>query len=90
MKSYKSLKAGFLKDAEVRKNYDELAPEFAVIDLMIKKRLKRGLSQSALARKVGTKQSAISRFESGEYNPTLSFLNKVADALDAKMKITIS
>lgn len=90
MKSYKSLKAHLLKNRSVHKHYDELGPEFAVIQLIIQQRLKRGLSQSELALKIGTKQSAISRFESGTYNPTLSFLNKVADALDVKMKISVS
>lgn len=90
MKSYKSLKANLLKDRSTRKHYDELGPEFAIIQLLIQKRLTRGLSQGDLAKKIGTKQSAISRFESGTYNPTLSFLNKVADALDVKMKIAVS
>jgi ribosome-binding protein aMBF1 (putative translation factor) len=89
MKSYSNLKNRLLKDAEIKKQYEELGPEFAVIELMIKKRLNRGLSQAALAKKIGTKQSAISRFESGQYNPTISFLGKVADALDAKLKISI-
>lgn len=90
MKSYKSLKAHLLKNRTVRKHYDELEPEFAVIQLLIQQRLKHGLSQDELAQKIGTKQSAISRFESGTYNPTLSFLNKVADALNVKMKISVS
>jgi ribosome-binding protein aMBF1 (putative translation factor) len=90
MKSYKSLKTSLLNDRDVRKYYDELSPEFAVIELMIEKRLRRGLSQGELAKKIGTKQSAISRFESGAYNPTLNFLHKVADALDAKVRITVS
>jgi len=44
----------------------------------------------ALARRIGTKQSAISRLERGEYNPTVAFLRKVAVGLDAKLKISIS
>jgi predicted transcriptional regulator len=89
MKSYKTIKTALLRDLSVRKQYDELEPEFAVVELMIQKRLKHGISQAALAKKIGTKQSAISRFESGDYNPTMSFLNKIADALDAKLKITV-
>lgn len=89
MNSYKAFKSKLLKDAGIKKHYDELGPEFAVIELLIKKRTKRGFTQADLAKKVGTKQSAISRFESGSYNPTLTFLNKVADALDAKLEITV-
>lgn len=67
-----------------------LGSEFAVIELLIQKRVKRGFTQADLAKKIGTKQSAISRFESGSYNPTLTFLGKVADALDAQLRITVS
>ncbi len=90
MKSYKTFKNKLLRDAAVRKHYEELEPEFAVIELLIEMRMKRGFTQADLAKKVGTKQSAISRFESGSYNPTLTFLNKIADALDARLKITVS
>lgn len=90
MESYKTFKKELLKDPEVKKYYDELGPEFAIIRLLIDHRLKKGLTQASLAKKIGTKQSAISRFESGTYNPTISFLYKMADALDAKVKITVS
>lgn len=90
MKSYQSFKSGLLKNKEIKKAYDELGPEFMVIEKLIERRLKHGLSQDDLAQRVGTKQSAISRFESGSYNPTINFLYKVADALDTKLRITVS
>ena len=90
MKSYKVFKNKLLKDTAIRKHYDQLGPEFAVIELLIEKRMKRGFTQADLARKLGTKQSAIARFESGSYNPTLTFLSRVAGALDAHLKVTVS
>lgn len=90
MESYKAHKRVLLKNPELKKMYDALGPEFLVIEKLIEKRLKKGLSQSELAGRLGTKQSAISRFESGSYNPTVSFLYKVADALDAKLRVTVS
>ena len=90
MKSYKSLKKKLLTDKAVKKVYEELGPEFAVIQMFIDKRLKKGVTQGQLAEMIGTKQTAISRFESGAYNPTVGFLYKVADALDAKLKVTVS
>lgn len=90
MESYRTHKREVLKNPELRKMYDALGPEFLVIEKLIETRLKKGLSQSDLAGRIGTKQSAISRFESGNYNPTVSFLYKVADALDTKLRITIS
>ena len=90
MKDYKSFKRQILKDKVIRKSYKELGPEFEIITLLIKKRLIRGLSQAELAKRIGTKQSAISRFESGTYNPTLDFLQKIANCLDSELKISIT
>ncbi|MBI4437899.1 helix-turn-helix transcriptional regulator [Candidatus Uhrbacteria bacterium] len=90
MKSYRVLRESFLADREVRKAYDELGPEFVIIEKLIQRRLHRGVTQGQLAEMIGTKQAAISRFESGKYNPTVGFLYKVADALDVKLKVTIS
>lgn len=89
-RSYRSFKKELLKDPEYKKAYDELGPEFALIRLMIERRLKHGLTQKQLAKKMKIKQPVISRFEQGNFNPTLKFLNRVATALDAKLKITIS
>lgn len=78
-----------LKDPEFKQEYERLQPEFELIARMIEKRDTDGLTQKALAEKMGTKQSAISRFESGRTNPTLDFLYRLADALGAKLKVTI-
>jgi predicted transcriptional regulator len=42
-----------------------------------------------LALKIGTKQSAIARLESGKGNPTLGLLEKITQALGARMDIRI-
>lgn len=89
MKSYQQIKQKFLKRKDVRRAYDALGPEFALIEMIIEGRLKRGLTQAQLAQKIGTKQTAIARLESGAYNPTIKFLNKVAKALDAKLSFSI-
>jgi predicted transcriptional regulator len=89
-KNYKQFKKELLKDEEIKKAYDELGPEFNFVRALIKKRIEKGLSQQELAKKIGTKQSAISRLESGKYNPTFRVLNKVARALDSKVKISIN
>ncbi|MBU4299355.1 helix-turn-helix transcriptional regulator [Patescibacteria group bacterium] len=89
-KTYKQLKRELLKDKKIKQPYERLEPEFTVIEMIIKKRIERGLSQKELAEKIGTKQSAISRLESGTYNPSLSFLQKVGGALNAKLKISLT
>ena len=90
MKSYKKFKTQLLKNKDTQKAYDELKPEFDLIQIIIKRRIEQGLTQKELAHKIGTKQSAISRFESGTYNPTVSFLKKIANALDVQLKISVS
>ncbi len=89
-KTYIQLNRELLKDKKIKYAYEKLGPEFAMIEMIIKKRIERGLTQKELARKIGTKQSAISRLESGTYNPSISFLQKVGEALGAKLKISLT
>ncbi len=90
MHTFKAFKKQALKNPEVKKAYDALEPEFALANALIGKRIERGLTQTELARKIGTKQSAIARLESGTYNSSMKMLEKVAKALDAKLIVKIS
>ena len=47
------------------------------------------ISQTELARIIGTKQPAISRLEKGDYNTTLSTFFKVAEALDLEVSVKV-
>ncbi|HEX7017608.1 MAG TPA: helix-turn-helix transcriptional regulator [Patescibacteria group bacterium] len=76
-----------LKDPELKKEYDKLKPEMAVVRAMIEARIKKGLTQKELAKKIGTTQSVVSRLESGRGNPTLAFLHKIAQAFDARLEV---
>lgn len=89
MKNFNELKRKLLQDKAIKKAYEELAPQYAIIEMIIKKRLKIGLSQEALASRIGTKQSAVARFESGRTNPTLSFLTNITNALNGKLIISL-
>lgn len=90
MKTYTQLKTQLLKDTEIKRAYDALEPEFALIETLMQKRIEKGLTQKQIAEKIGTRQSAISRLESGSYNPTLSFLQKIADALGARLQLSLT
>jgi|TARA_Y100000310_G_C20344120_1_gene651211 DNA-binding XRE family transcriptional regulator/phage-related protein len=90
MKSFNQYLKEKMKDPEYKKQYDALESEFAIIEGVIKKRLENKMTQAQLAKKVGTTQSAIARLESGTYNPSFSMLRKVADALDAKLTISLT
>ena len=78
-----------LKDPEFKKAYDALEIEYSIIEQMINKRLEKGMSQKQLADKIGTRQSAIARLESGNTNPTIAFLEKVSKALGGKLQISL-
>jgi transcriptional regulator with XRE-family HTH domain len=56
---------------------------------MIKIRIEQGLTQKELAEKIGTRQSNISRIESGKYNPSLEFLKKVAKGLNKELIVSL-
>lgn len=84
-----SKREAFKKDPELKKAYDALELEFSIIEQVIRKRLEKGLSQKQLAEKVGTKQSAISRLEGGNSNPSVAFLEKISKALGGKLQISL-
>jgi len=87
MKSYQTLKKSLLKDKEIKKVYDDLEPEFRLSQMIIAKRIEKGMSQADLAKKIGTKQPAVARLESGTYNPSVTLLKKTAKALDSSLRI---
>lgn len=79
-----------LQDPEIRKEYDDLKPKYEMIQSLIKRRNQLRISQSQLARTIGTRQPAISRLERGEFNNvTLSTLIKVAHALNLDLDISL-
>lgn len=75
---------------EFRKEYDALAPKYALISAMLDARNKKGMTQAEIARRAGTTQSAIARFESGRTNPTLDFATRLSSAVGAKLEIRLS
>lgn len=76
-----------LKNSKIKSEYGKLQPEFAVIRAVIDARIKKGITQESLAKKIGTKQSVISRLESGRANPSVAFLKKLAEALNSHLEI---
>ena len=83
-------KAELMKNPKFRKAWEELQPEFDLMEKMIIARGKAGISQKELARRIGTKQSAIARLEGGGFNKaTVETLGKIADALNFKLVIKL-
>ena len=59
------------------------------VDIYKKYRKELGLTQSELGKRAGISQPNITRFESGNYNPSLEFLVKIAGAMGKKVKVTL-
>ncbi len=71
-----------------RKAYEDLAEEYALVREMISARARVGLSQEAVAERMGTTKSAISRLEAaGKHSPSLTTLKKYAHAVGCHLEI---
>jgi DNA-binding XRE family transcriptional regulator len=84
------IKKKLMLDEEFKEEYDKLQPRYEIISQIIEARKENNMTQSDLAKMVGTQKSNISRLESGNYNPSLDLLIKVANCLGKKLEIKIS
>ncbi|MEY2890579.1 MAG: hypothetical protein RJA98_487 [Pseudomonadota bacterium] len=70
--------------------YDALAPEYEVIAQLLKARTRAGLTQDAVAERMGTTKSAVSRLEgSGKHAPSLATLRKYAQAVGCELQLKL-
>ena len=88
MTSYRDLHSRFMKDPELRREYDALEEEFALILEVAKARRRAGLSQAELAKRMKTTQSTIARLESGRGLPSTRTLGRFAKATGHRLKIS--
>lgn len=89
MKNWSTLRKELLKDKKVVAAYKKLEPRYQLISQLIEVRTKKGLTQAQLAKKIGTKQSAVARLESGNANPSFAFIEKVISALKSELIIQV-
>lgn len=75
------------QDADYRKAYEQLGPEFSVARALIEARTSAGLTQAELAVRMKTTQSAVARLESGRVPPSTRTLEKVARATGTRLRI---
>ena len=86
---WKTHKKQLLRDPQVRKALKENELEFQIAKSVIQARIKRGLTQKQLARRLNTKQSVISRVETVKTTPSLSFLKRLSKALNTSLRVEI-
>lgn len=78
-----------LKDPEFRKEWEAKEPERKLMFAILDARIKKGMTQAQIAKKAGTTQSAIARFEAGNSNPTLGFASRLSRAVGARLEIKL-
>jgi transcriptional regulator with XRE-family HTH domain len=88
MMKFSSLHKKMMKDPEYRKEYEALDEEFALIEAVAKARMRAGLTQAQLAKRMKTTQSTVARLESGRGKPSTSTLQRFAKATGHRLKIS--
>lgn len=76
-----------LKDTGFKKALKETRLEYEIARAIILARSKNKMTQKELARRLGTRQSVISRVENAQTTPSLSFLKRLASVFDAELKV---
>lgn len=88
-KTLKAFRARALSNPRVRQKYDRLDGEFAYLDEVLRARVAAGLTQSVVAKRIGTTQSAVARLESRSagHSPSLATLERYASALGCRLEV---
>ena len=88
-----SLIKKLMKDPKFKAEYYALAPEYELLEKMLKARMETGLSQAEIAKRMHTTTSVIGRLEtsggSNKHSPTLQTLERYATALGYKLNIEL-
>jgi len=87
MMDFETHKKLLMKNPKFRKAYEESQVEYEIARAIIRARIEKGLTQKQLAEKLNTKQSVISRVESANTTPSLSFLKRLAQALNTSLQV---
>ena len=87
MYTFERYKLEALKDEEVRKEYENLQPEYDIIKAMVNARTAQNLTQADLAEKTGISLMDIKKLENGTRNPSLNLLKKLAEGMGMTLKI---
>ena len=87
MRDFQELKRELLQDEEVRKEYEDLDPEYQLIKTMIEARKKLNITQQELSKRTGIDRTDISRIETGNANPSLRTMKRLANGLNMNLEI---
>lgn len=89
LRSAGDVRSAQLQDRDVRARWEAQAPARAVALRLVQYRAEHGLTQTELARRLGLKQPAVARMETGEHAPTIRTLLRIAEALEIEILLDI-
>jgi transcriptional regulator with XRE-family HTH domain len=92
VKSDRAFRRELLADPKVKVAYEALAAEFALFQELRGARRRAGLSQAAVAKRMGTKAPAVSRIESAGAtgpSPSVRTLQKYAAAVGCQLDVRL-
>lgn len=87
MTNWDVYKQKLLKNPEFKKLYEESQPEFEITKAIIRARIDNKITQKELAKRMNTTQSVISRVEQAKTSPSISFLKRLATALNTSLSV---
>jgi transcriptional regulator with XRE-family HTH domain len=87
--TYEEILETLLDDDESRQEWQESSVARAIANQVIRYRVEHGLSQRALAQRLGVSASLVGRLELGEHEPRLSTLQLLSRRLGIRFSIDI-
>ena len=78
----------WLKDPKYRREYLALEKEFSLASAMMETRIRAGLTQAQVARRMKTTQAVIARLEGGGSKPSTRTLERYAKATGSRLRIS--
>jgi transcriptional regulator with XRE-family HTH domain len=89
LKAAEEVHAKDMRDAEYRREYERTRLANDVAIRVIQYRVRHGLSQTELAKRLGMRQPNVARLESGEHEPTIATLSLLAEVLNQDFSIEV-
>ncbi len=84
---WEDLEKKWMKDPKFVSEWEKVEPEYQLARSLIGARLEKKMTQTELARKIGSKQPVVSRIEAMASLPSVSLLKRIADALNTRLVI---
>lgn len=88
-KDWRQVRRARIGDPQAAAGYERARRSYEFAEQVRALRVRAGISQSELARRIGTTQSAVARLEGGGVFPTIATLERVAEALGAELVVRL-